>query len=86
MNTKPVHIRNRTNSVIFDVCGGGFPSWVGFSGPEGEETVSRSERPWLTVKLPDGSCAMPFWPEGHQPTVTTAEEATRLEFRNLPQS
>jgi len=84
MRAMPVAVRHQAHSVLFGRSGGGFPTWLGFSGAEGGETISQSARPWLTVELPDGSGAEPFWPEQYQPTVTDVGEAKRVEFRNLP--
>ena len=70
-------------SVRFDRCGGGFPTWIGFTGPTEEETVAEVDRAWLSAEV-DGLPASPFWPEGYRPAVIGTGEATRVEFRNLP--
>ena len=84
MSDKTTTIRQESSRVTFDRIGGGFPTWMGFDGPEGEECVSRSDRPWLSVELPDGSTALPFWPEDYEPAVRKDGDATRVEFHNLP--
>jgi hypothetical protein len=84
MSNGPVSIQQRDSRVLFDRAGGGFPTWMGFDGPEGTEAVSRCDRPWLSVELPDGARAEPFWPVEYEPIIRAEGEATRVEFRNLP--
>jgi RimJ/RimL family protein N-acetyltransferase len=81
---KEIEIKVGNYRALYSEETAGFPSRLAIQTNNGWEQVVHGIKPWLEIELSNGSVCYPIWPDDYQPEVSRFEEATRLEFINLP--